>query len=329
MTLGVSIIICCYNSAKRLSNTFAHLANQNVHDSISWEIVIVDNSSKDNTRQVIGDLLTNLPFKCPVKVVTELQPGLSNARRKGMNESKYEYIVFCDDDNWLSPNYVSEAFRILNENALCGIAGSKILPAFEIGKPKWFDDYEMYYSVGERFHSSGDVTHTAGSVLGAGMITRKSIWQKIFQSNYKFLCVDRKGNNLSTGGDMEMCKIVRQLNYRIYYSNVIHLKHFIPKERLSLKYLKKNAFGVGMYYMLIQPYHYLAKKDVAKRIWVKDFIYNLIILPKAFIHLLFFRRIKFMVDFNLQLGKIYCLLSLRNQYLNNIEYIRSYYAGRK
>ena len=329
MMLGVSVIVCCYNSSKRLPNTLAHLANQKVPGTISWEILIVDNSSTDNTRQVIDELRTHFDLKCPVDVIVASEPGLSNARRKGLEKSRFEYIIFCDDDNWLSPNYVCEAFKILNENVLCGIVGSKILPEFESEKPHWFDEYQMYYSVGERYHCSGDITEVVGTVLGAGMITRKSIWQNVFRSNYKFLCVDRIGNKLSTGGDIEMCAIVRELKLRIYYSNEIYLKHFIPKERLNISYLKRNAFGVGMFYVLIQPYHYLSKKKaIRKSIWIKDLLFNVIRLWKPFVQLMHFKKIGFIVQFYLAKGKVYGLLTLRKQYLENIKYIQSYYASR-
>lgn len=329
MIIGISIIMCCYNSSKRLPSTLAYLANQSVPNSIPWEIVIVDNSSTDNTGHVIDELTAQLDFKCPLRVVVESRPGLSNARKKGLENCNYEYIIFCDDDNWLSPNYVSGAYKILSENPSCGVAGSKIVPEFETQKPSWFDSYEMFYSVGERSAVFGDITDSVGSVLGAGMITRKSIWEHLFQSDYKFLCTDRTGNNLSTGGDIEMCAIVRKLQLKIYYSSEIYLKHFIPKERLTLSYLKRNAFGVGMFYTNIQPYLYvLSKKDVSKFIWLKDFFYNVAQLRKPLIYLLQFKGLDFIIELNVAIGKIYGLLNLRAQYLKNIEYIQSYYASR-
>jgi glycosyltransferase involved in cell wall biosynthesis len=329
MISGVSVIICCYNSARRLPITLQRLASQEINKSIPWEIVVVDNASTDNTVQLVREAITIQDFKCPLRIVHEINPGLANARKKGIDKSRYEYLIFCDDDNWLSPNYISGAYKILDENPSCGIAGSKILPAFEIEKPCWFDSYEMYYSVGERSVTVGDITDSVGSVLGAGMITRKSIWQKIFQTNYKFLCTDRQGNVLSTGGDIEMCTIVRELDFRIYYSNEIYLEHFIPKERLTIDYLKRNAFGVGMFYSLIQPYYYLAtKRDANKASWMKDVIYNITQLWRPFIPLLEFKRLAFIIAFKLSMGKICGLLSLRGTYLKKIQYIQSYYASR-
>ena len=324
MMIGVSVILCCYNSAKRLPLTLKHLAEQNVDSNIAWEVLIVDNASTDHTVALVNDLVSEYEFKCPVRIVQEKKAGLTFARKKGIEDCKYEYIIFCDDDNWLSSNFVSEAFKILSENIKCGIAGGRLLPQFETEKPRWFDSYQLFYTVGEKPVDPGDVTDRC-VIPGAGMITRKSIWLKVFDSNYKFLCVDRMGNSLSTGGDMEMCEIVRNLKYRIHYSDVIHLKHFIPKERLTLEYLKRNAFGFGIFNMLIQPYYYLSAKNINRWIWFKDFAYNILQIRKPFINLLYLKRFDFVVNFNLQIGKVYGLLSLRKQYLSNIAYIKRYY----
>ena len=104
--------------------------------------------------------------------------GLTFARKKGIEDCKYEYIIFCDDDNWLSSNFVSEAFKILSENIKCGIAGGRLLPQFETEKPRWFDSYQLFYTVGEKPVDPGDVTDRC-VIPGAGMITRKSIWLKV------------------------------------------------------------------------------------------------------------------------------------------------------
>ena len=48
-TLGVSIVICCHNSAKLLPRTLEHLRAQEVDSTIPWEVIVVDNASTDNT----------------------------------------------------------------------------------------------------------------------------------------------------------------------------------------------------------------------------------------------------------------------------------------
>ena len=49
---GVTIIICCYNSAQLLPPTIKHIAEQKNQDNIDWELTVVNNNSTDDTGQV-------------------------------------------------------------------------------------------------------------------------------------------------------------------------------------------------------------------------------------------------------------------------------------
>src|SRR5689334_12658871 len=110
---GVSVILCCYNSATRLPQTFAHLAAQSIRREFPWEIVLVDNASTDNTKDAASDLWRKFNHPAPLKIVDQPIPGLSYARAKGVEVSQYDVIIFCDDDNWLHPDYMYEAYSII------------------------------------------------------------------------------------------------------------------------------------------------------------------------------------------------------------------------
>ena len=60
---GISIIICCYNSAKRLHETLKHLALQQVSDTIHWEVILVNNNSTDATTQIALEIWNGLGQK--------------------------------------------------------------------------------------------------------------------------------------------------------------------------------------------------------------------------------------------------------------------------
>src|SRR5882757_8940798 len=104
---GVSVIICCYNSAVRLPQTLKHLAEQNVPENLLPEIILVNNASTDDTVAVATETWNRFgPKNIEFKIVNEPEPGQMHARKKGAEEARYECIIFCDDDNWLDKNYV-------------------------------------------------------------------------------------------------------------------------------------------------------------------------------------------------------------------------------
>src|SRR5262245_41018784 len=105
---GVSVIVCCYNSADRLPETLKHIAMQNVPDSILWEVIIVNNNSTDETEKVAISEWSRYHLSVPFKVVNESKPGLNFARKKGVENAGFSLLLFCDDDNWLDEDYLAK-----------------------------------------------------------------------------------------------------------------------------------------------------------------------------------------------------------------------------
>ena len=129
MSRGVSIIICCYNSALRLPETLKHLALQQT--TASWEVIVVNNNSTDATSQVANEEWDKSGVPAIFRIVEEPTPGLAAARNKGIVEAKYDYLIYCDDDNWLSPNYVADVYELFEKDSTIGIIGGNGTPVTE------------------------------------------------------------------------------------------------------------------------------------------------------------------------------------------------------
>src|SRR5688572_20942184 len=103
---GISVIICCYNSSQRIGETLRHLARQQFPEDFRYEVLLVDNDSTDDTTAVARAIWDKEgPAGIPLRIVEELRAGQMYARDKGVKEAAYDSIVFCDDDNWLNPDY--------------------------------------------------------------------------------------------------------------------------------------------------------------------------------------------------------------------------------
>ena len=132
---GVSIIICCYNSAKKLPETIKHLSLQKNLKDIKCELVIIDNASKDGTAELAGQLCREYVHNIPFKIFFESNPGLSNARKRGIKEAQYELLLFCDDDNWLNQDYLQIAYDIMMQNNIIGVLGNQCIGEYEVAPP--------------------------------------------------------------------------------------------------------------------------------------------------------------------------------------------------
>lgn len=120
--LGISIIVCCYNSETRIEKTLRCLAIQEGLIN-QKEIILVDNNSTDNTKEKARKIWNELKNPYPLKIITQQNQGLSHARTKGVLDSKYSFGIFCDDDNLLTPNYCEIIFKNFVENHSLGVIG--------------------------------------------------------------------------------------------------------------------------------------------------------------------------------------------------------------
>lgn len=236
---GISIIVCCYNSAERLPETLKHLALQQVSSAVNWEVILVNNNSTDATTQVAKTTWNNLGVKVPLIVVNEVQPGLAFAREKGIAQATYDILLWCDDDNWLCDTYIQTAFNIMEQNMQIGALGGWCEATFETDKPNWFDDYAKYFAVSKQGRRSGDITYKKGCLYGAGMVTRKSHAEELHIHGFTQILKGRTGGDLSSGEDTEYCFALRLLGYKIWYDDRLYFKHFMVNERLSLDYVSR------------------------------------------------------------------------------------------
>jgi len=251
---GISIIICCHNSANLLPETIKHICNLKINVQIKTELLIIDNNSTDDTSEVSEKLLKKYNCPIPYRILHQPELGLSFARKMGLQNSIYEYLLFCDDDNWLSENYLNEGFNIMESDEKIGVLGGESEAVFEGSIPEWFTEHEQNYSVGKQAEKSGDITQSWNVLWGAGMFIKKSALEELYTKGFHSFLSDRKGSQLTSGGDIEKCYALRLAGWKIWYSDKLKLRHFIPEKRLKWSYLRKLNRGFGAQKVDFDPY---------------------------------------------------------------------------
>ena len=102
----ISIVIPVYNEEKRIGSFLSSVINYVNKKDFSYEVVIVDDGSRDATTSIVKSLLDEkLPDKYKIlKLPVNLGKGA--AIRRGMLESNGEYIFFLDADGSTSINEI-------------------------------------------------------------------------------------------------------------------------------------------------------------------------------------------------------------------------------
>lgn len=101
-----SVVIPVYNKANTIKDSINSVLSQTVKD---FEIVIVDDGSTDNIREVLSEYND-------LKVVHQENGGVSVARNTGIDVAEGEFICFLDADDLWFPNHLEELFYHINEN---------------------------------------------------------------------------------------------------------------------------------------------------------------------------------------------------------------------
>ena len=251
---GVSIIICCHNGADRLPETVRHVARQRVPSYIPWELLIIDNGCTDESALVARKEWEKHKVDVSLRIIKESNLGLSYARARGFTEAHYEYMILCDDDNWLDENYVAMVYQILSENLNIGAVGGLGKLVYEVQPPS--EELSYIFAAGPQAQRTGRVPEN--KVFGAGCAIRYAAYQKLVGSGFKSMLTDRKGVELSSGGDYELCLALAILGYEIWYDQRLRFIHFITRERLTWEYFLRYAYESSKGFNVISSYKMVA-----------------------------------------------------------------------
>jgi glycosyltransferase involved in cell wall biosynthesis len=323
---GVSVVICCYNSAERLPLTLQHLGRQKTDPSLQWEVVLVNNNCTDNTEEVAGQIWQSNEIKAPLRIVSEEQPGLSHAREAGVKAAQYEVVVFCDDDNLLSENYLQYAFDLVQKTISSGYSvwGGKTTARFDENThvPEWFESVKQNYVVGEQAIASGDISDR-GYVWGAGMVLIRNYFLKVFDPRHPSLLKDRERESLSSGGDSEICLRLLIIGCKLYYDAQLVLEHYIPENRLNKSYSTALIEGFRNAHVILQKYfiflHYVGNRNFIKRcyfriVYCSKYIFSYLRLRKLTVHDTLVLHALFLNNFpDPDFGLMFRLLKLRSR----------------
>lgn len=113
MNSVVSVIVTCYNHETYIEECLHSIFYQ-THQAI--QLVVVDDGSKDNSPELIRELLKKSPFSEPVFIQQE-NAGVCVARNNGLERAVGEYILFIDSDDFLDPDYIEKLLQVAKKEA--------------------------------------------------------------------------------------------------------------------------------------------------------------------------------------------------------------------
>lgn len=301
LQIELSVIVCTRNRARQLATLIQCLGLQKNIENLNWEIIIVDNNSNDNTKEVAYAFCEGSNLK--INYIFEPRIGLACARNAGVLASKGSYLLFVDDDVLVPKEFLSNVLFGIQEFPEFQIFGFRILPDWQgINLPFWLT-FKKPFNLIQSFlpvHDLGKETlqypnRIAKNPIGACFLVRKEVFEKVGPFRE-----DLGAGQSGVCEDTEFFWYSIINNFKILYWPYAALYHPVDPERLTVRYLHKWYFNLGKSLYLIKSggriaslqgapgFHPGRRSNLNYILWLK--LSLLILFLPLTIVLLFFKR---------------------------------------
>lgn len=235
-----SVIIPTYNRADDLRETIESLAGLSPRGR--WELIVVDNNSKDNTREVVERAQRSFPVK--LRYIFEPEQGRCAALNAGIRASNGEVIVTTDDDVRVEADWLDRAAEGLDRTG-CDYAGGKVLPVWSAPRPEWIPNRGGRHWAVIALLDYGPATVELGSraPLGVNMAFRREAFERAGLWDNQ---VGRKAGTLLGQEVREWGLRARAAGLRGFYLPEMIVHHVIPPDRLTKKYFRRWFYWHGI-----------------------------------------------------------------------------------
>ena len=205
--MNITVILCTYNRAETLSKALESVAFSELPESVEWEVLVVDNNSRDQTHDVVEEFCRRYPGR--FRYLFEPQQGKSHALNSGIREARGDILAFMDDDVTVQPTWLQNLTAALHNKDWAG-AGGRILPEQTFTPPHWLALKGPY---------------AMGGVLALGPGPDENIPR--FNEDTEF------GRRLKSAGE------------RLRYEPLAIVYHGVPENRRRKEYFLDWYFGFG------------------------------------------------------------------------------------
>jgi glycosyltransferase involved in cell wall biosynthesis len=235
MTLDV--VVPTYNRSQLLRRTISSLLTAPIPDGLKVTIIVVDNNSKDDTRQAVEEF--GMKPDCCLRYIHESKQGLSHSRNGGIAAGTGELIGFIDDDEEIEENWYRVVAREFEDPEIQFIGGC-CLGNWSAPAPDWLpEEYNAAIGVVPPKQRARYDPAFKGSLTGGNAVVRRSVFEQI--GNYS-IRLGRSGKGLLSEEDADFLRRLRENSVVGMHVPELVIYHYIPKDRLTRQYHRRWVF---------------------------------------------------------------------------------------
>ncbi len=234
-----SIIIPTRNRAQSLGEALRLYACQNLAPE-SYEVLVVDNGSTDNTKQIVQEISAVQPN---VRCVTEDRLGLHFARHCGAKNAVGQILLYGEDDMEVERDWASSFLDCLADESVHAVTG-RVLAKWNGEPPGWIQHLDTsFLGVLDLGEGTFEVPLDS-SIRGGNLAIRQASLFGVGGFNPDGFPKDRwqyRGD-----GESGLLSKLRQAGCRVLYTSRATGLHNVPAARLTLAYVRDRFHMEGI-----------------------------------------------------------------------------------
>ena len=226
--MRLTVAICTWNRAALLDQTLTGMRELTLPPGVSWELLVVDNNSTDDTKAVVAKHAASLP----VVYLFEPKQGHSNARNCAIEAADSDLLIWTDDDVIVDSRWLAEYAAAAERFPDAAFFGGTIDPWFSVPPPPWvvrnlpaLHGPFAIRQLGPEVRKLAD----AELVFGASLAFRTPLLKQ-HRFNPE---LGRNGTGMLSGDETDLLARLRLLGHYGVWVGTAKVRHYIPADRIT------------------------------------------------------------------------------------------------
>jgi glycosyltransferase involved in cell wall biosynthesis len=234
----VSIIVCTHDRSSALPECLRSILADPA--SVSRELIVVDNASTDETKDVVAEVADGAPV--PVRYVYEPRLGKSYALNAGVAHALGEVLLFTDDDVRVEEGW-TDALAACFRDPRVGGARGRTIPVWPAPPPSWLDGpAKSIIAFWDPLEAAGPMPPEE-ILIGCNMAIRREALHGIEPPFHPDL--GHQGGRYIGAEDVEVGRRISR-SWTLWWTPDARVRHAIEPDRMTWPSLRRQYFGNGI-----------------------------------------------------------------------------------
>ena len=229
----ISVIVPTYNRAHWLDEALATLEKQATEGLFKFDVLVIDNASSDNTREVVESRAAKSPIT--IHYCHQTTPGDAPTRNEGLRRSTSDWYAFFDDDQLAVPHWLAGLFKATRDCESRVVGGPVLLdlPDDELERLGPICRRALrelnYYS---RLHPyiEKDLPGTGNAMVAREVFDEVGLFDESMTSG---------------GSDSDFFMRAARAGHSLWFTPNAPIRHRISRERLTPAFFRWDALSGG------------------------------------------------------------------------------------